>query len=109
MENTQKVFDIMDTLGVSIEDSLQRKAKIHKSKPMNRAKFKEGLGWFIPAMNSKRKACEINRIKSSSKGRRIVKNMRITERLQNIQSRTERQAEQRKFLNQATIKLKCEI
>ena len=109
MENTQKVFNIMDTLGVSIEDSLQRKAKIHKSKPMNRAKFKEGLGWFIPAMNSKRKACEINRIKSSSKGRRIVKNMRITERLQNIQSRTERQAEQRKFLNQATIKLKCEI
>ena len=109
MENTQKVFDIMDTLGVSIEDSLQRKAKIHKSKPMNRAKFKEGLGWFIPAMNSKRKACEVNRIKASSKGRRIVKNMRITERLQNIQSKAERKEEQRKFLNQATIKLKCEI
>ena len=99
----------MDTLGVSIEDSLQRKAKIHKSKPMNRAKFKEGLGWFIPAMNSKRKACEVNRIKASSKGRRIVKNMRITERLQNIQSKAERKEEQRKFLNQATIKLQCEM
>mgnify|MGYP003149621468 CR=1 FL=1 len=109
MENTQKVFDIMDTLGVSIEDSLQRKAKIHKSKPMNRAKFKEGLGWFIPAMNSKRKACEINRIKASSKGRRIVKNMRIAERLQNIQSKAERKEEQRKFLNQASVKLQCEM
>ena len=109
MENTQKVFEIMDTLGVNIEDSLKRKANIHKSKPMNRAKFKEGFGWFVPAMNSKRKACEINRIKASSKGRRIVKNKRITERLQNIQSKQERKEEQTKFYNQATIKLQCEM
>ena len=96
-------------LNFNIEENLKREENIHKSKPMNRAKFKEGLGWFIPAMNTKRKTCETNRMKVKSKGRRIAKNMRITDRLQNIQSRTERKAEKQKYLNQATIKLQCEI
>ena len=82
--------------------------KLKKSKPMNRARFIKGLGWYIPAMNTKRKASEINRMRIRSKDILSARCLRIADKLQNLETKKQRKETNKKWLQGATIKLQCE-
>ncbi len=55
--------------------------RIKNSKPINRAK-KTSDGWFIPAMNSKRYSCEINRQSYKKMTTPRIKMMQKKDRMQ---------------------------